>query len=369
MDIGDIIKNDLDNFERMDMLSNYSDKYFLRTQDILNKDNHNPIVLMQIFQRNNAIVCGIDEVIGMIRGAERKGLKIMTLKDGDEVAPWETMMTIEGDYRKFADLETVYLGILARRTKVCTNISNAVKAANDKPVLFFAARFDYFMNQEGDGYAADVGGASEVSTDANGIYIRKKGIGTMPHALIAAYGGDTALAALKFDEYIDEDINRVVLVDFENDCIGTTLKVLKAFSEKYNKPMSECIGVGKGRVYGVRFDTSANMVDKIFDSHFLLSDSSLKINGVCPNLCFLARKIFDENGLKDLKIIVSGGFSAEKIRRFEDLKVPVDVYCIGSSAFKGNYDFTADIVMVNGKSCAKVGRKHNPNPRLKEVVL
>lgn len=362
--------------EQLDKIQSgyYSDKYFVRTQQILKEDDHHSSVLMQIFTRKNAIVCGIDEVIALLKLTLKddfKKLDIRALHDGDEIAPWETVMTIEGDYSCFAHLETVYLGILARRTKVATNVKRVVNAAKGKPILFFPARFDHWTLQTGDGYAAFISGALGSSTDANCDWWGSKSIGTIPHALIAAYHGDTALAALKFDEYMPEIINRVVLVDFENDCIKTSLDVVRAFAEKYVvarkhafgtvKDVRDVIGAGKHKIWGVRFDTSNLLRDK---SVTPISDESL---GVCPELCWKARQKFDEEGLEDLKIVVSGGFNEEKISKFMKLDVPVDVFAIGSSLFEGNFDFTADIVMNDGVSCAKIGRQYNKNDRLEEI--
>jgi len=349
----------------------YSDKYFVRTREILQKDNHWPKVLMQIFTRKDAVVCGIDEVIALLRLTLGEGifkcLNISALHDGDEIRPWETVMTIEGDYSLFAHLETVYLGILARRTRVATNVKRVVQAANGKPILFFPARFDHWTMQTGDGYAAFISGAIGSSTDANCEWWGSKSIGTIPHGLIAAYGGDTAKAALMFDEYMPEDINRVVLVDFENDCIKTSTEVIGSFKDRYTflggtkDRVNSVIGSGKGKVWGVRFDTSNLLRDK---SVTPISDDSL---GVCPELCWRARQFFDRNNMENLKIVVSGGFNEEKIKKFIKLDVPVDVFAVGSSLFEGNYDFTADIVMNNGKECAKVGRKYNKNERLEKV--
>lgn len=354
----------------------YSDKYFQRTKEILEQDNHHNIVLMQIFTRKNAIVCGIDEVIALLKLTMLENfpkLNIKALHDGDEISPWETVMTIEGDYSLFAHLETVYLGILARRTKVATNVKKVVQAASGKPVLFFPARFDHWTLQTGDGYAAFISGALSSSTDANCEWWGSKSIGTIPHGLIAAYNGNTALAALKFDEYMPEDINRVVLVDFENDCIKTSLDVVNTFKEKYAinhfiepgatfTDVRDMIGEGKHKIWGVRFDTSNLLRDK---SVTPLNDDSL---GVCPELCWRARNEFDNCGLNNLKIVVSGGFNEEKIKRFIKLDVPVDVFAVGSSLFEGNFDFTADIVMNENTSCAKIGRKYNHNDRLETVV-
>ena len=66
--------------------------------------------------------------------------------------------------------------------------------------------------------------------------------------------------------------------------------------------------------------------------------------------------------------MVSGGFNVEKIREFEEHQVPVDAYGVGSSLFEGRFDFTADVVMADGRPCAKVGRGLRPNPRLERVT-
>ena len=69
-----------------------------------------------------------------------------------------------------------------------------------------------------------------------------------------------------------------------------------------------------------------------------------------------------------MKIVVSGGFTAEKIREFERAGVPVDAYGVGSSLIRGANDFTADVVLTDGRPSAKVGRRYRPNPRLELVT-
>ena len=49
------------------------------------------------------------------------------------------------------------------------------------------------------------------------------------------------------------------------------------------------------------------------------------------------------------------------------MSVPVDAYGVGSSLFQGRFDFTADVVMVEGQPLAKVGRGYRANPRLEDV--
>ena len=326
----------------------YSDKYFVRTKDILKKDRNHNHVLMQVFCRKDAIVCGIDEAIAILKLCAEKphGLKIKALYDGDRVKANETVMTLEGDYSSFAHLETVYLGVMARPTAVATAVDKVVRAAKGKKVLFFPARFDHYRVQTTDGYAAFISGALGVSTDAQGLWWGEEGLGTVPHGLIAAYNGDTVKAALAFDKYMPKHIQRIVLVDFDNDCIGTSLKVARALGKK---------------LWGVRFDTAEDVRDVSVKSRGKNS------YGVCPELVFKARRIFDKKGFDYVRIIVSSGFDEKKIKRFVKLGVPFDAVGVGSALFKEKIDFTSDVVMVNGKPCAKIGRKYKPNPRLKSV--
>ena len=242
-----------------------------------------------------------------------ENITIHALHDGDEVEPWETLMTIEGDLADFAHLETIYLGILARQSRIATNVRRTVEAANGKPVLFFPARYDTWQTQEGDGYAAKIGGIKGFSTDANALASGGKGLGTIPHALIASYNGDTVAATAAFDKYCDKNIARIALVDFDNDCVNTALAVARK--------------LGKNLV-GVRLDTSGTMVDKSLLNQLGMFNPT----GVCKELVWNVRRALDAEGFDYVKIIVSGGFNPQRIKEFEALGVPVDTYAVGSRA-------------------------------------
>ena len=328
----------------------YTDSYFSRTRDILIKDNHHPRILMQIFQRQQAVLCGIDEAIAIIRRCafHPENITIKALFDGDTIEPWETVMTIEGDLADFVQLETVYLGSLSRQTKIATNVRKTVQAANNKPVVFFPSRFDYFSVQAADGYAARIGGVHGVSTPANGFYWGGQALGTIPHALIATYLGDTVRATKAFDQYIDPAVNRVALVDFDNNCVQTALGVAHAMGKK---------------LWGVRLDTADTMVDVSVLPYM----GHVKPTGVCPQLVTNVRQALDDAGFGHVKIMVSGGFNARRIAQYETAKVPIDMYAVGASLFEENINFTADIVMVDGQHCAKAGRMYHPNPRLQNA--
>jgi nicotinate phosphoribosyltransferase len=202
--------------------------------------------------------------------------------------------------------------------------------------------------QTGDGYAAHVAGAVGVSTDAQASWWGGKGIGTVPHALIAACGGDTVEATRRFADVFYPDTNITALVDFDNDCVATSLACARALG---------------GRLWGVRLDTSETMVDRsLWDDM-----GSFHPTGVAPQLVRAVRCALDAEGFRDVHIVVSGGFDAERISRFEEAGVPADAYGVGSSLLRGDTDFTADVVLVEGRPCAKAGRMLRPNPRLERV--
>src|SRR6202012_5901699 len=89
-----------------------------------------------------------------------------------------------------------------------------------------------------------------------------------------------------------------------------------------------------------------------------------RLHGVTPELAQAVRDGLDAAGHERGKIVVSGGFDAEKIERFEAVGAPVDSYGVGSSLIRGNFDFTADVVELDGRPAGKVGRELRPNPRL-----
>jgi nicotinate phosphoribosyltransferase len=338
----------------------YSDAYFNLAKELLEAEDRHPRVLMQVFQKHDSILGGIDEALAVLRlgsglagpsGAWIPGwdeLEVHALREGDRIAPHETVLTIAGDYALFAHLETVYLGTLARRSLVMRNVRAVVDAACGKPILFFPARHDHWLVQTGDGWSAHIAGAIGVSTDAQASWWGGRGIGTVPHGLIAAYGGDTVAAARAFADRFHAEMNITVLVDWENDSVHTALQVAEALGPK---------------LWGVRLDTSEHLVDRSLFEEM----GGFKPTGVNHRLVEKVRGALDEAGYNGVRIVASGGFTAERIREFETACIPVDAYGVGSSLIRGQDDFTADVVVVEGRPCSKVGRVYSPNPRLERV--
>ncbi len=329
----------------------YSDVYFRRTRELLRAAGRTPHVLMQVSAKQAGWISGIDEAVAILKLCSDgwSDLVVHALFEGDRVEPWDTVLTIEGRYDLFAHLETVYLGALTRRTRICTNTRLLVEAARPKPVLCFGARHDAWRTQPGDGFAAYVGGAQAVSADAQASLFNGKGVGTIPHALIAAFGGDTVAATRAFAASVGDDVDVIALVDYENDSVATSLAVARAL---------------EARLWGVRLDTSENLVDR----SVLPQMGAFRPTGVNAQLVWNVRNALDAEGFGDVKIVVSGGFDLARVRAFEEEKVPVDVYAVGEALLRGGtYDFTADIVTVDGAPQSKVGRELRANAKLERV--
>src|ERR1044072_5348850 len=235
----------------------YTDQYFNLTRDLLEREGHRPRVLMQVFQKQDAILGGVDEAIAVLKqcagrhvdGGWEGGwaeLDVRALHEGDEIAPYETVMTIEGDYGLFAHLETVYLGCMARRTLVMRNVKAVGGAPHGNPIPFSPARHDHWLVQTGDGWSAHVAGAIGVSTDGPASWGGGRGFSTVPHGLIAACGGDTGRAARLYADRFAAGMNVTVLVDFVNDSVATALDVAEALG---------------GDLWGVGLDTSDKLAD------------------------------------------------------------------------------------------------------------
>lgn len=378
------------------------------------------VVEMQWFTRRKpyAIVTGVDKALAMLRHCagyfDAEGnfvetwdqLEVEAVHDGS-LARYngnprrvEPVIRVRGVYRHFAMLETPTLGILSRASRVATNVYNTLVAARGKAVLFFPARFDVHEVQAADGYAYHIAVqrynmdfserlASFVSADAQGDWWGGAGGGTMPHAVIACFMADTVEAMLTFCDTQPPDVARIVLVDFNNHSVDDSLATLKALYDRYRtlKETGQENEAEKFRLFAVRLDTSGSMRDASLDP---LGDAALDL-GVNPRLVVAVRKALDsaweswglpENELDEarhycqaVKIVVSGGFSVDKIERFESLGVPADIYGVGSSLLANgkdtNTDFTADVVRVKVDGTwydmAKVGRAPGENSQLERV--
>ncbi|BCD90029.1 nicotinate phosphoribosyltransferase [Francisella halioticida] len=330
----------------------YSAKYFIKAQKIL--EDSSDIVLIQFFQCHNQIIlCGVDESLALIKkfALNYQSLEVKALNDGDEISAFESVLTIKGNYKNFGFLEGIIDGILARRTSLATNAYKYTKLLKqNQKIIFMGDREDIYLTQPGDGYAANIGGITEVATNAMGAWTGQLGIGTMPHALIQSFNGNLINTCQAYiDTFPEEPL--IALVDYNNDVITDSLKVARKFTNK---------------LLAVRVDTSPNMIDK----YFLRNQSQMKdscYKGINSELIKALRKSLDVEGFQHVKIIASGNFDYNKIKKINAENTPVDIYGIGSSLLKINIGFTGDCVELNNNPQSKVGRKKINSDRLNLV--
>ncbi len=315
-----------------------ADIYFVRTIDILRKENLNPVATMEVFGSRAGILCGIEEVRALLEEALPEGRReVWALGDGESMEAKEVVLRITAPYQSYGVYETAIVGILAHGSGWATAARECVNAAGKIPLISFGARHVHPAVAGVMDYAAVVGGCVGCSSVNGARLAAVEASGTMPHALIIIVG-DTVKATVMFDRHMPPDVPRVSLVDTFMDEDEESLRVAEALREK---------------LQSVRLDTPS------------------ELGGVTVELVRKVRDRLDEGGFQHVEIIVSGGMNPERIAEFLAKGAPVDGFGVGSYISGARpIDFTADLHEVEGKPIAKRGRIPGitPNPRLKRVL-
>jgi nicotinate phosphoribosyltransferase len=319
-----------------------ADVYFARAASVLQREGLDPLVTMEVFARQEAILCGIDEaknLIGHVLAAADPGeTRVEALADGDRIAPKEIVLRIRARYRKFGLYETAILGMLSQSTGWATAARECVDAAAPDPVVSFGARHVHPDVTDVLDYAAIVGGCVGASTPAGARLAGLNPTGTMPHSLVLIFG-DTVAAAEAFDRDLDADVPRIVLVDTFRDEAEEALRVAHALGD---------------RLYGIRLDTPSER------------------GRVTADLVKEIRARLDQEGYDHVRITVSGGLNPDRITWFREQGAPVDSFAVGSYISGATpIDFTGDIKEIDGRPIAKRGRIPGitASPRLQPVDL
>jgi nicotinate phosphoribosyltransferase len=321
-----------------------ADVYFERTRRILAAERLDPVVVMEIFPREDAILCGAEEAIAYLREILGNGKRfdpepvVESLRDGDRIGRKEVVMRITARYQTFGLYETALLGILSQSTGWATAARGIVDLADPIPVIGFGARHVHPSVADQMDYASVVGGCIGASTPAGARLAGLAPTGTMPHALILIFG-DTVRALEAFDRHIDPDVPRIALVDTFKDEAEESVRVADALGE---------------RLWGVRLDTPSER------------------GRVTADLVKEVRARLDLAGHHHVKIVVSGGLDAERITYFKEAGAPVDSFAVGSAISDASpIDFTGDLKEIDGEPIAKRGRipGRTENPRLRRIEL
>ena len=328
----------------------FTDRPSLRAREVLRDDPDVPRVTLQVSSERAGLLAGADEAIALLKlGCEDWGaLAVHALYDGDRLEAAETVMTIEGPYALFAHLEPLVVGVLARRTRVATQTRLLAETARIKPVLVFTARNDVWQAQAGDAHAVGIGGGHPTADD---VALSGRGapkVALVPYALVAATEGDAVRASQRFGEHVGEGVELLVPVDYENDATRTAIEVARAMA---------------GRLWGVRLATSEYLVDK----SIIPQMGTFPPTGVNPQLVWNVRNALDAEGFGEVRIVATGDFGVERIRRYEEDGVPVDAYGAPVTLFAERFGFAADVVAVNGRAVERPGREARPSSRLEKV--
>jgi len=319
-----------------------ADVYFTRAESILAQEGRDPLVTMEVFSRDEGVLCGMDEARNLLghvlAEADPTETRLEALMDGDVIESKEIVLRIRARYRRFGLYETAFLGMLAQSTGWATAARECVEVAAPDPVISFGARHVHPDITDVLDYAAIVGGCVGASTPAGARLAGLAPTGTMPHSLVLIFG-DTVEAALAFDRHVAPEVPRIVLVDTFKDEAEEALRVAHALGD---------------RLYGVRLDTPSER------------------GRVTPDLVHEVRARLDQAGFGHVRITVSGGLTPDRIRYFKEAGAPVDSFAVGSYISGATpIDFTGDIKEIDGQPIAKRGRIPGltASPRLRPVDL
>ena len=321
-----------------------ADIYFERARRILAAEQLDPVVTMEIFGREHAILCGAEESLAYLREIMGNGKEldpdpiVESLHDGDRIVPKEVVMRITARYSAFGLYETALLGIISQCTGWATAARRIVDVAAPIPVIGFGARHVHPSVADQMDYASVVGGCIGVSTPAGARLAGLAPTGTMAHALILIFG-DTVRAVEAFDRHVEPEVPRIALVDTFKDEAEESVRVADALGE---------------RLWGVRLDTPSER------------------GRVTADLVKEVRARLDDAGHEHVRIVVSGGLDEERIGYFKEAGAPVDSFAVGSAISDASpIDFTGDLKEIDGRPIAKRGRipGRTENPRLERIDL
>ena len=356
-----------------------TDHYFKLTKSVVKK--HGDVeVKYAIFMRRPVIYCSrlALEWINFVIKSRGGTIKIEELfEEGAWVGAGEVLMYLSGSLLHLADLETIFLQKLGGP---CVAAYNSFGMASDLPKVSFIAMDARHCAgaemQELMAYGASVGskkaqkeqGALGFTGSANDLtshfFGNKKGLGTMPHALVG-YAGSTLEAAKLFtDTYPNESLT--VLIDYFGKEISDSLEVCNELKDIADKGMlSLRIDTHGGRfVEGLDTAKSYEILDR-YAPHAIRTFRTeqelrwLVGTGVSAAAIIHLRQVLDKNSWSKVKIVASSGFSPEKCKLMSSVKAPIDVIGTGSylpENWSETYA-TADIVEYDGKNRVKIGRE------------
>lgn len=294
-----------------------TDIYFQRCEEILREEEKNPEVVMEVTATSLpdpwAVFCGLDDVLTLLRDLP---IDVDAMQEGTFFLPNEPVLRIRGNYLDFARYETAILGFLCHASGIATAAAHIRASARGRPVYSFGSRRQHPAIAPMVERAAWIGGVDGGSNTAapEGIPV----VGTMPHAFVMCY--DTPAEAWRsFDRLAPRDVPRIMLSDTFCDEKNESLKAAAAGAA------------------AVRLDTPRSR------------------RGNMRTILEEVRWELDSHGFSQVKIFLSGGVTREDVIQYRDI---ADAFGIGGAIANAPViDFSLDIVEIEGKSCAKRGKR------------
>ncbi|TQR30991.1 nicotinate phosphoribosyltransferase [Campylobacter sp. MIT 99-7217] len=217
---------------------------------------------------------------------------IYALREGEIAFAQEPLLTIKAKACEAQILETFILLTLNHQSLIATKANRIVRAAKGRSVLEFGSRRAQGVDAAINGArAAFIGGClASACTLASKLYDISTS-GTMAHSWVQMF--DNELEAFKAYCKLYPK-NAILLVDTYDTLKSGLPNAIEAF--KQTKPLN----------FGIRLDSG--------DLYAL----SLK-----------ARKILDEAGFKECKIIASGSLDEDQISTLVEKNAPIDAFGVG----------------------------------------
>ncbi len=269
---------------------------------------------------------------------------IYAIAEGTPIFPNEPILTVRGPIIQAQFIETMILLSINHQSLIATKSNRIVRAANGRPVLELGAR----RAQGADGAilgarAAYIGGCMGTACTISDRDFNVPALGTMAHSWVQTF--DTEYEAFKkYAELYPQ--NCTLLVDTYNTLKSGIPNAIKVFKE---------VLIPKGYAPGaIRIDS-----------------------GDAAYLAKKARKLLDEAGLFDTKIVISNSLDEYIIKDLLIQKAPIDSFGVGERlitsktepVFGGVYKIVA--VEKEGKMIPKIKISNNiekiTNPGAKQV--
>ncbi len=241
-------------------------------------------------------------------------LELYALEEGTIFFQNEPILQVEGPLPKAQIIETLVINLIHLETLIASKAVRNYLSAKGKTLVDFGLRRAHSpMAGLLSARACYIAGFDGTSNLQAGMLYGIPVFGTMAHSYIMVFDQEEEA----FRAFAESFPDRVFLLIDTYDTVEGARKALKLLKE----------GI---KVLGVRIDS-----------------------GEIPKLCKDVRKLFDQEGFRDVKILVSGGVDEYDIQKWASEGVPIDAFGVGTklltSADAPYLDIAYKLVEYEGK--------------------